>query len=129
MFKVRQAKPDDYPFLANLTGNPIPRWFEWDRQDVIYVVEQEGRILGCMVVTFDPEASTYILKYLFVMKYFRRNGIARAMWGTAFMQLIPGHWVAHVGEQFTDAQCCLRSFGFRCVGTNADGSLRFVRGE
>lgn len=127
LVNVREATKHDYAFIAQLTGNTLPRVLEWDRKHFIFVATVKEQVVGVLVVDFDGDESTFEIVHLEVMKFYRRNRIARQLWGFAIGEFPPTHYVANVGEEFTDAQCALRQFGFRCVGRNGDGSLRFVR--
>lgn len=127
LVNVREASKHDYPFLSQLTGLSLPRWLEWDRQHFIFAATVKDQVAGVLVVGFDSEENTFEVHHLEVMRFYRRNRIARQLWGFTISQLPPTYYVANVGDEFTDAQCTLRSFGFRCVGRNGDGSMRFVR--
>lgn len=127
LVNIREATKHDYAFLAQLTGHPVTRWLEWDRQHFIFVATIRQQIAGVLVVGFDSEESTFQIHHLEVMRFYRRNRIARQLWGLAIGELPPTNYVANVADEFTDVQCTLRAFGFRCVGRNGDGSMRFVR--
>lgn len=124
---VRDAEADDYPHLAQLTGYPVKRWWEWDRKHLVAVAMLDGKIIGVIVVGLDEPALTFEIRHVEVMRYYRRMRVGRHLWTFVVNKVPPAEFAADVDETFVEGCCYLRALGFRCVGRNGDGSLRFER--
>lgn len=123
----REVRKSDYPFLTQLTGIPVTQWFDWDRTSFLAVALLGGQIIGVFAVGIGSEDNELVVLHMETMRYYRRMRVMRHLWTFAVGALIPFDWRANVGEEYLEAQCTLRSLGFRCTSKNEDGSLCFVR--